>query len=42
MPRGLAAGYDWPAYSVHRGRLHMLLYDELLDLLLEVRKETDR
>ena len=22
--------------------LHMLLYDELLDLLLEVRKETDR
>ncbi|MEQ6247498.1 flavin-dependent oxidoreductase [Sulfitobacter sp. HNIBRBA3233] len=30
-PRGLDAGYDWPAYSVHRGRLHMMLYEELLD-----------
>ncbi len=28
--RGLDAGYDWPAYSVHRGRLHMLLYEELI------------
>ena len=29
-PRGLHAGYDWPQYSVHRGRLHMLLYDALI------------
>lgn len=29
-PRGLAAGYRWPQYSVHRGQLHMLLHDELL------------
>jgi 5-methylphenazine-1-carboxylate 1-monooxygenase len=27
-PRGLAAGYRWPQYSVHRGRLQMLLLDE--------------
>ena len=25
-PRGRAAGYDWPQYSVHRGQLEMLLY----------------
>ncbi|MFF5088514.1 FAD-dependent monooxygenase [Streptomyces niveus] len=24
-PLGLAAGYHWPQYSVHRGRLHLLL-----------------
>ncbi|MGH3843451.1 MAG: flavin-dependent oxidoreductase [Pseudonocardiaceae bacterium] len=24
-PRGLAAGYDWPQYAVHRGELQMLL-----------------
>jgi 5-methylphenazine-1-carboxylate 1-monooxygenase len=24
-PRGLAAGYKWPQYSMHRGRLQMLL-----------------
>ena len=24
-PRGLEAGYKWPQYSVHRGRLQMLL-----------------
>ncbi|MCX7564964.1 flavin-dependent oxidoreductase [Sulfitobacter sp. F26169L] len=29
-PRGLDAGYHWPSYSVHRGRLHMLLYDEVI------------
>ncbi|MEQ6202693.1 flavin-dependent oxidoreductase [Sulfitobacter sp. HNIBRBA2951] len=29
-PRGHDAGYDWPAYSVHRGRLHMMLYDEVI------------
>jgi 2-polyprenyl-6-methoxyphenol hydroxylase-like FAD-dependent oxidoreductase len=26
-PRGLAAGYDWPQYAVHRGAFHMLLYE---------------
>jgi 2-polyprenyl-6-methoxyphenol hydroxylase-like FAD-dependent oxidoreductase len=24
-PRGIAGGYDWPQYSVHRGELQMLL-----------------
>ncbi|MEO1494790.1 MAG: flavin-dependent oxidoreductase [Pseudomonadota bacterium] len=32
-PRGLAAGYRWPQYSVHRGHLQMLLYAEVLDRL---------
>lgn len=26
-PRGLQAGYDWPQYAVHRGKLQMLLHD---------------
>lgn len=26
-PRGIEAGYHWPQYSVHRGKLQMLLYD---------------
>jgi len=30
-PRGRLAGYNWPQYSVHRGRFHMLLYDKLLE-----------
>jgi 2-polyprenyl-6-methoxyphenol hydroxylase-like FAD-dependent oxidoreductase len=29
-PRGLLAGYNWPQYAVHRGRLHMLLHDTLV------------
>ncbi|MCH9674796.1 MAG: flavin-dependent oxidoreductase [Gammaproteobacteria bacterium] len=29
-PRGEAAGYDWPQFSIHRGELQMLLYDEVL------------
>ena len=29
-PRGLGAGYRWPQYSVHRGRLQMLLYETVL------------
>lgn len=29
-PRGLAAGYKWPQYSVHRGALQMLLRDAVL------------
>ena len=26
-PRGLAAGYSWPQYSIHRGRLQMILLE---------------
>ncbi|WP_423193832.1 flavin-dependent oxidoreductase [Cupriavidus sp. H18C2] len=26
-PRGRAAGYDWPQFSVHRGEFQMLLYE---------------
>lgn len=29
-PRGLEAGYNWPQYAVHRGRLHMMLLDEVV------------
>lgn len=29
--RGTWAGYKWPQYSVHRGRLHKMLYDVLID-----------
>lgn len=32
-PRGLPAGYRWPQYSVHRGRLQMLLYRTVLERL---------
>jgi 2-polyprenyl-6-methoxyphenol hydroxylase-like FAD-dependent oxidoreductase len=32
-PRGLLAGYRWPQYSVHRGRLQMLLYRTVLERL---------
>ena len=28
-PRGMWAGYNWPQYSIHRGKLQMLLLDEL-------------
>ena len=30
-PRGIDAGYNWPQYSVHRGKLLMLLYDALVN-----------
>lgn len=30
-PRGLAAGYHWPQYAVHRGDLHMMLYAKVRD-----------
>ena len=33
--RGLDAGYKWPQYSVHRGKLQMLLYDTALERLGE-------
>lgn len=29
-PRGRAAGYHWPQYSLHRGRLQMLLLEETI------------
>ncbi len=32
-PRGLNAGYRWPQYSVHRGRLQMLLLEEAQERL---------
>lgn len=31
--RGLHAGYRWPQYSLHRGRLQMLLYEAALERL---------
>jgi 5-methylphenazine-1-carboxylate 1-monooxygenase len=30
-PRGIAAGYQWPQVSVHRGELQKALYDAVLD-----------
>ncbi|GAA4054881.1 flavin-dependent oxidoreductase [Nonomuraea soli] len=32
-PRGLDAGYAWPQYSVHRGRLQLLLLEAVLERL---------
>jgi len=32
-PRGLKAGYRWPQYSVHRGKLQMLLYRAVFERL---------
>ncbi len=32
-PRGKAAGYRWPQYSVHRGELQMMLYRKVLERL---------
>lgn len=29
-PRGRGAGYNWPQYAVHRGQMHMLLYETLI------------
>ena len=29
-PRGLEAGYNWPQYSVHRGRLQVMLHEALI------------
>ena len=29
--RGTWAGYNWPQYSVHRGKLHMMLYEKLIE-----------
>ena len=30
-PRGISAGYPFPEYGVHRGRLHLMLYRAVLD-----------
>ncbi|MFT5099210.1 MAG: 2-polyprenyl-6-methoxyphenol hydroxylase-like FAD-dependent oxidoreductase [Candidatus Azotimanducaceae bacterium] len=32
-PRGLDAGYHWPQYSVHRGKLQMLLFEQVKERL---------
>ena len=32
-PRGLGAGYNWPQYAVHRGQLHMMLYQKVVERL---------
>ena len=32
-PRGKRAGYNWPQYAVHRGLLHMLLHDKVVERL---------
>lgn len=32
-PRGTLAGYRWPQYSVHRGKLQMALYDAVVERL---------
>ncbi|MFC3040549.1 flavin-dependent oxidoreductase [Virgibacillus xinjiangensis] len=34
-PRGLDAGYHWPQYSIHRGRLQMLLLEAVQERLGE-------
>lgn len=34
-PRGLQAGYRWPQYAVHRGRLQMMLYAKVVERLGE-------
>jgi len=28
-PRGVLAGYKWPQYAVHRGQLHMMMYEKV-------------
>ena len=30
-PRGELAGYNWPQYAVHRGQLHLMLYNKLCE-----------
>ncbi|WP_113704928.1 flavin-dependent oxidoreductase [Nonomuraea lactucae] len=32
-PRGMAAGYNWPQYSIHRGRLQFMLLDAVKERL---------
>ena len=35
-PRGLAAGYEWPQLSVHRGRLQLTLLDAVIERLGDI------
>ncbi|MDI2132164.1 flavin-dependent oxidoreductase [Yinghuangia seranimata] len=39
-PRGVAAGYRWPQFSVHRGRLQMMLLDAVRERLGEAAVRT--
>jgi 5-methylphenazine-1-carboxylate 1-monooxygenase len=39
-PRGIAAGYRWPQYSIHRGHLLQLLHRAFLDRIGEQRLHT--
>ena len=32
-PRGLEAGYKWPQFSIHRGTLHQILLDTVIERL---------
>lgn len=32
-PRGVFAGYQWPQYSIHRGKLQMILFEETIKKL---------
>jgi len=32
-PRGIAAGYRYPEFGIHRGRLHLVMYKAALDAL---------
>ncbi|MEE2760574.1 MAG: flavin-dependent oxidoreductase [Pseudomonadota bacterium] len=36
-PRGLKAGYDYPQFSIHRGKLQKVLYDAVLARMGDVR-----
>lgn len=38
--RGLAAGYRWPQYSIHRGKLHLLLFEAARERLGDSRVHT--
>jgi 2-polyprenyl-6-methoxyphenol hydroxylase-like FAD-dependent oxidoreductase len=41
-PRGLATGYRWPQYSIHRGRLQLLLHDAARERLGAARLHAGR
>ena len=34
-PRGLKAGYRWPQYAAHRGKLHVMLFEKVIERLGE-------
>ncbi len=41
-PRGIAAGYRYPEFGIHRGRLHMVMYKAALERLGADRIVTNR